>query len=103
MSKALVGNAADSEQVHEAAEKIKLSKLNDAECLKAILETKQGRTVIWKWLKHCKVFESIYDSSARIHYNAGKQDVGHFLLAEVLQANKNAYLQMMQEAEEGEI
>lgn len=99
--KTLIKNASDEQQINEAAEKIKLQSLNELESLKHILAQKQGRQIVWKWIKHCKVFESIYDQSARIHYNAGKQDVGHFLLSEVIRADKNAYLLMMQESEEG--
>lgn len=56
-----------------------------------------GKRVFWKLLQECKVFESVWHPSALIHYQSGQQDVGHKLLASIMDAHPAALLQMMQE------
>ncbi len=71
--------------------------LND---LRVILKLPEGRRIIWRLLGHCSVFESIWDPSSRIHKNAGRQDVGHFILGEVTEADDESLLKMMKEAKD---
>lgn len=99
--KALVGNAADAQQVKEAGRKDRERRKRELEDLKSVLTSLEGRRFIWRLLGHCKVFESIWHPSAQIHHSAGKQDVGHFIMAEVVEADQEAFLRMMQEAKIG--
>ena len=92
-----VKNLADKEQVKSAERKEKDRRRQEVEDLKEILSTKSGRRFIWRLLEHCKVFESIWHPSALIHYNAGKQDVGHFIMAEIISADTSAFQKMMEE------
>lgn len=88
----------DEEQVkanHEETAKVRKQELED---IKSILKTDEGRRFIWRLLSHCKVFNSIWSPSASIHYLAGKQDVGHFVLSEVTDADADSLLKMMKEA-----
>lgn len=98
--KHLVENAADEVEVSNAAETIKRKTLSEREDFRYILKSPQGRRVLWRILGHCKVFESIYHGSSLIHYNAGKQDVGHFLLSEIINTDEMALIKMMQESKE---
>lgn len=95
--RALVGNAADKSQV-KSAKKKEVSKremeLND---LRAVLNTPQGRRVMWRIMDECRVFGSVWESSAKIHYNSGKQDLGHFIMAEIVSADEKFLLEMMKE------
>lgn len=97
---ALVKNCADPDQVREADKQFKNQRDQDLEDVRFILDSKQGRRFLWRLLTHCKTFESIWEPSAKIHYNAGVQNVGHFLMAEVVAANDDALLQMMKEAKD---
>lgn len=103
MERPLVKNAADEEQVKEAARKEKYRRDVDLEDVKTLLGLPQGRRFIWRLLKQTKVFESVWSPSAQIHYNAGRQDFGHFIMGEVVKANPDALVQMMKESEEGVI
>jgi hypothetical protein len=38
-----------------------------------------------------------------IHHNSGKQDVGHFIMADITQADDMAFIKMMREAKEGKL
>ena len=93
----LVKNANDKEQVRNAVRKEQLSRDKELNDLRAILSTAEGRRVIWRLLGHCKVHGSIWEQSARIHYNAGVQDVGHFIMAEVIAAGEEFLFNMMKE------
>lgn len=99
---ALVKNAANKKQVERAElkeDQLRMQELND---IRFICSHTQGRRLLWRLLSHCKTFESIWENSARIHYNAGKQDVGHFVMSEIVEANPDLYFQMMAEQKKGE-
>lgn len=98
MSQPLVKNAADESQVRGADKKQKNRHLRDIVDLKEILSLPAGRRVIWRLLVKCKTFETVWHPSALIHYNAGQQDLGHFILGEVMEAKPEAYLQMSAES-----
>lgn len=96
--RAVVKNAADEAQVKKAKiqeEDIRLEELND---LRVVLSMKEGRRFLWRLLTHCKVFESIWEPSAKIHYLAGSQDIGHFIMAEISDAGQDYLFKMMEEA-----
>jgi len=92
--KPLVTDVSDKKQVKAAEQKERLGRdqeLND------ICSTPQGRRFMWRLLGHCRTFESIWKNSAEIHYNAGQQDLGHFLMSEIVEADQEIYFQMMRE------
>jgi len=97
MERSLVKNAASEKQVKKA-ETRELSKremeLND---LRIVLGSVRGRRVFWRLLEHCKVFGTVWEPSAKIHYNSGQQDVGHFLMSEIVQADERYLFDMMRE------
>lgn len=65
--------------------------------LREVLATTQGRRVFWRLLEKSACFHSIWEQSARIHYNAGQQDFGHFIMGEIEEANQELLFQMMRE------
>ncbi len=87
-------------QVELDSKRKEIKRLKEIEDLRFVLKTTEGRRVFWRLMAHCRVLESIWDGSAKIHYNSGRQDVGHFVMAEVIQANEDAYLLMMKENKE---
>lgn len=70
----------------------------DRNALKEVLVSPAGRRVLYRILEHTGTFESIWDPSAKIHYNAGRQDVGHWLMIEIARADESSLAKMMQEA-----
>ena len=98
----LVRNAADNAQVQAAGSKAKQQRDQELADIKAVLAIPGGRRFLWRLLKKCKVFETIWHPSALIHYNSGQQDIGHYVQGEIVDASEEAYLQMMQEAKQGE-
>lgn len=100
--KPLISNAADESQVKNTATKVKLTRDSELNDLRFLLSTSQGRRFFWRFLSHCRVFGSVWEQSAKIHYNAGKQDIGHFLQAEIVEADQDMYFKMMTEAKGNE-
>lgn len=96
--RAAVQNAADPAQVRRAGRKDR----DDAEQrrvrLHAVMLTPLGRAAMWDLLELAGVFRSIYHASALIHYNAGRQDFGHELMAKLLEVDEDLYIVMEQEA-----
>jgi hypothetical protein len=91
----LVKNAADEGQVQAASKKEGFKRRQEIDDIQTVLSIQAGRRLLWRIIEHCKVFESIWNGSALIHYNSGKQDVGHFLLGEITEAKPEALLEMM--------
>ena len=93
----LVKNAADQQQVRAAGQKERFRRKDELEDVQFLLSTLQGRRVLWRLLDYCGVFRSIYTQSSQIYYNSGQQDIGHFLMAEIAEADQAGFLKMMQE------
>lgn len=72
--------------------------------IKFIGGDQKGREFLWKILQFCKpIGQPIFNSNAMVQsYMAGKQDVGNWLLGEILRVDENIYLKMMTERKKGE-
>jgi hypothetical protein len=75
---------------------------NQLKDLRKVLSTLEGRRTFWRLIEHCRPFASIWEPSAKIHFNAGKQDVGHFIMTEILEADDELMGKMMIESKKGE-
>jgi hypothetical protein len=61
------------------------------------------RKALWEVLVYCKTFNSVVDPEANMTFvNAGKQDVGHFIMAKIAEADPQRLFQMMTEAQQDE-
>lgn len=97
-----IENAADPRQVSEAKHRERRKLERDGEDLAKVLTAIEGRRTMWRLLEHCGVFETVWENSARIHYNAGRQDVGHYIMQEIIKAEPEAFAKMMNEKRTGE-
>jgi len=101
MSKPLVTNAANESQVKEAGSKIKDLRMQELNDMRAILSMPQGRRFVWRYLTHCKVFQSTFNHSGSItSFNEGMRNVGLMMLSDVNDASPESYLTMMKESKE---
>lgn len=92
-----MSNISNERDVKKAKIKEKDIRSQEIKDLRYVLESEQGRRFLWRLMAECKTFSSIWETSAKIHYNAGQQDLGHFLMAEIIEANENSFMQMMKE------
>lgn len=95
-------NAADEKQVRKAQTEQELERRGELNDLRVLLDIPEGRRFLWRVLGKCRVFESIWESSARIHFNSGQQDLGHWCMAEIAEANVEGLFQMMRESADQE-
>lgn len=85
--KPLVANVSDPEQIKNAEKKIQIRREDELNDLRTIFNTPAGLRVLERLMKQCKTFESIWAQSALIHYNSGQQDIGHWIMAEISDAD----------------
>jgi hypothetical protein len=95
---ALVRDTSDPRQHQHATRTVKSRRGQELADLRAVLAEPAGRRFVWRLLERVNTFASIWEQSAKIHYNAGQQDVGHFLMAEINEADDTLLFQMMQDA-----
>jgi hypothetical protein len=93
-----VERANDPKQVERVRKQAEREAQWIAEQYRQVMHTPAGRAVVWDLLERCRVFESIWEPNARIHYLAGRQDFGHELMGIVLETDEELYLLMEQEA-----
>lgn len=98
---AVVTNAEDQRQIKRARRAAARAERLARADLEAVLATAEGRRVLWRILAHCNVFDTAVDirvwNPTQITFATGRQDVGHFVLAQIMDARPDALLLMIQE------
>jgi len=97
VDKALVKNAASPKQVNKAEKREELNRDSELNDIRAVLSTAEGQRFVWRLMEKCKTFNSIWQSSALIHYQSGQQDIGHFLMAEIVEADEELLFNLMKQ------
>lgn len=94
-----VRNAADRRDL-ELAELLEDSRRHRFRgALERLLQTVDGRIVLAALIRRAGVMRSIWDPSSAIHYNAGRQDYGHELVADVIGIDGGDLYDVMERAE----
>lgn len=97
--RALTRNAADKEAVKLATrvEKDKVKRFGDV--MRAVLKTAEGRELIWILLRGTGIYDSVFHRDPGVMaFNAGRQNWGQQLLADILDIDSDGYLVMEREA-----
>lgn len=91
-------NAGDPVHVGKRKEKGKRIRSQQLDDLRSILATKSGRRWLWRWLGECRVFQDSFTTNALAMSNMeGMRKIGLMLLAEIKEADQNAFILMQQE------
>ena len=98
--KPLVRNAADEGQVREAESRAKRGRELQIEDICGILATRGGRRFMWRYLEECGVFKTSFTGSSQTFFLEGQRNIGLKILADVTEADPDAYLKMMKESKE---
>lgn len=99
-NRSMVKNASDPQQVKRASRVERRREVRAHDDIIALMNTAEGRRFVWSRISKCNVFGSVWEPSAKIHYNAGRQDTGHELMADVIAASPELYSLMEREARE---
>jgi hypothetical protein len=97
LKEALVKNTADKEQVKKAAQeeaRIRQLQIDDVFFL---LNHPQGRRFIWRYLGLCGVYRLSYTANSDTNFREGERNIGLKLMNDIMDANPDAYLQMINE------
>ncbi len=97
-------NAADPAEEKRQREEERQRARNDADVLRKVMFTKEGRDWLYRKLDACHIFGNPFSPGAAdiTAFNLGEQNVGKMLLAEAMDASPDQYMQMMRERREEE-
>ena len=102
MPKSLVKNVGDPEQVKAGAEKEKLGRERDLADFMHVMESAQGRRVVYRYLGICGLYRTSFTGNNTTFFNEGRRDIGLQLMADVQDSSPELYLKMLHEAKEAE-
>ena len=92
-------NAADRRQVDWARRSDRQRLAETQVAYRETLQHPAGRRVLWDILSRAGIYRSVMDADpSRVFYNAGRQDFGHELLADLTALDESGYLLMESEA-----
>jgi hypothetical protein len=97
---ALVGNAADEEQLDQATQKIAVRDEIERADIRKVLATPEGRRELWRLLTSCGVHRSSFAGEAALTtaFNEGERNVGLRAEARAMKHAPEFYIQMRNEA-----
>ena len=74
---------------------IRRKELND---IRTVLSNASGRRLMWRLMGHCGTFQTIFNKeSSLMAYLSGQQDIGHFLMSEIAEADEGLLSKLMKE------
>lgn len=63
-----------------------------------VLSNASGRRLIWRILEKCGTFSSVFHKDpATMSYLSGQQDLGHFIMSEIVASDENLLFKLMKE------
>jgi hypothetical protein len=90
-----ISNEVDVEKQEQKAKEVRRQELND---IRTVLSSVSGRRLVWRLLESCNTFSSIYSEEPLLMARlSGKQDLGHFLMAEIVEADEGLLLRLMKD------
>jgi hypothetical protein len=95
--KSLVANAADEAQVKKAENRLINGREQEMEDVRFVLSTPSGRRFLWRWLEICGIYKTSMTGNSTTFFNEGMRSVGLSLLADIVEAQPDAYLNMQKE------
>lgn len=98
--KSFVKNATDAEQVKDAKEKVKFSRDQEKEDIKAVLSTVSGRRFVWRYMGLCGLHKISYlGQGCETHtlFLEGMRNVGLALEADIMDACPDKFVMMLTE------
>lgn len=94
-SRSFVRNASDAAQVRRAERAQQRIEDRLRAALRVVMGSPEGRAVCWAILGAAGTFRSVYDADpVTMGYRAGRQDMGHELMADLLVVDEALYQEM---------
>jgi hypothetical protein len=97
MQDSLVQNVADKAQVKAAGKKEVSIKQSEKDDVFFLLNTPQGRRFFWRYLGLCGIYRLSYTGNSDTNFREGERNIGIRMMNDIMEANPDAYLQMINE------
>ena len=95
-------NIADKKLVKQAEALQRDKRKQELDDIRTVLSNASGKRLMWRLLGRCHTFETVFNSDAvKMSYNAGQQDIGHFIMSEIITTDENLFLRMMKDNKKG--
>ena len=92
----------DVKQVRKRKKKHELIRDQELEDIRVLLKLPSGRRFLWNLLSKCKIFETISNhDSLRMAIASGNRDIGLSLIAEINEADRDGFFNLMKESKKG--
>jgi len=91
-------SAINKEAISKKEKDVKNYELQEQADLKFVLASAQGRRILWKYLSVSGVYEQSFTGNSTTFFNEGRRSIGLLILADIMEANPESYLQMMMES-----
>ena len=95
-------NPSSKEDVKQAQQRDKLRRETELDDLKKIISNNSGRRAIWRILEQAGLYRTSFTGNSTTFFNEGQRNMGLWLLNEVVSADKQHYLSMIEENDVGE-
>lgn len=93
-----VKDYSDKATVAKGKKKYEQARLDEIDDIKAVLNTPHGKRLLWRIMDHSKLLGmDLFTGDSRTYYNLGKRDEGLWLYQEIMNADPEAFLSMMQQ------
>lgn len=98
----LVTNAADEKQLKEADYQVRTREIDETAELIELLRVPAFRRYTWRYMAACNVFSAGFEQSgSRMAFNEGARNIGTKMLSEIMDADPESFILMMQESKKG--
>lgn len=99
MNDAPVIDVGDEAQVNKRKANKKTAEQQEAEDLRHVMSHYAGRAFMWRLLTRCKLFDEGFNTDPLVMArDAGRRNIGLSLVADIHEADAQAYLKMQNEA-----
>jgi hypothetical protein len=89
----------DKEAVEKADDKAKKLRERELGDIRTVLKTPEGRRWYWKLMAHAGAFRTPFAAQDNLtNKNCGRQEIGFFMLDELLEASPAMFVQMQRES-----
>jgi len=95
-------NAADEDQIKDQSQKQKFRREREVNDIRSMLGTTEGRRFLWRLMEKCGVYRESFTGSSETFFLEGKRSIGLFVIAEIMDAEPEAYLLMIKENRKGD-
>lgn len=89
-----VSNARLVEDAERKEKDIRRQELND---IRTVLSNASGRRLLWRLMEKCNTFQSLFTDPHQMAYLSGQQDIGHFIMSEIVEADEHLLFKIMKD------